>query len=141
MGIKQSPDFAEEIMDDTLCDVEECKVCIDHIGVFDNSWEQHLSTMARVLTCHEDNNFTIDPLKCKWGAQETDWLGHWLAPQGLKPWKKKIEAILNIQAPTNVKEVNSFVGALTFCRNMFAHRSHILTPLTNLTNKPKANFL
>jgi hypothetical protein len=141
MGIKQSPDFAQEIMEDTLRDIEESEVYIDDIGVFNNSWEQHLSSLARVLTRLQDNNFTINPLKCEWGVQETDWLGYWLTPQGLKPWKKKIEAILNIQAPRNVKEVRAFIGAVTFYRDMFAHRSHILTPLTELTKKPKAKFL
>jgi hypothetical protein len=98
--------------------------------------------MACVLSCClEDNNFTIDPLKCKWGAQGADWLGCWLTPQGLKPCKKKIEPVLSIQAPANVKEANLFIGAVTFYHDMFAHRSHILTPLTKLTKKPKAKFL
>jgi hypothetical protein len=59
----------------------------------------------------------------------------------LKPWKKKIEAILNTEHPRNVKEARSFIGAVTFHRDMFAHGSHMLTPLTELTKKPKAKFL
>jgi hypothetical protein len=141
MGIKQSPDFAQEIMEDTPRDVEECDVYIDDIGAFNSTWEEHLATLERVLTRLQDNDFIINPLKCKWGAQETDWLGHWLTPNGLKPWKKKIEAILNIEHPQNVKEARSFIGAATFHRDMFAHRSHMLTPLTELTKKPKAKFL
>jgi hypothetical protein len=59
MGIKQS------LMRDALRDIEERAACIDDIGSFDNSWEQHLSTMARVLTRLENNNvFIIDRLKC-----------------------------------------------------------------------------
>ena len=141
MGIKQSPDFAQEIMEDTLRDIEECDVYIDDIGAFNSTWEEHLATLARVLTRLQDNNFTINPLKCEWGVQETDWLGYWLTPNGLKPWKKKIEAILNMDPPRSVKEVRSFIGAVTFYRDMFAHRSHILTPLTELTKNPKAKFL
>ena len=38
--------------------------------------------------------------------------------------------ILNIQPPCNVKEVGSFIRAVTYYHDMFAHPLHILTPLT-----------
>jgi hypothetical protein len=137
MGVEQSPDFAQESMEDTLHDIEECDVYIDDIKAFNSTWEQHLATLEPVLNHLQDNNFTINPLKCLWGAQETDWLGCWLTPTGLKSWKKKIEAMLvNMERPRNVKEARSFIGAVTFYRCMFAHATHMLTPLTELTKKP-----
>jgi hypothetical protein len=93
MGIKQSPDFAQEIMEDTPRDLEESEVYIDDIGIFNNSWEEQLSSLARVLTRLEDNNFTINPLRCEWGAQETDWLGYWLTStrsQAISSKKKRL---------------------------------------------------
>jgi hypothetical protein len=55
----------------------------------------------------------------------------------LKPWNKKIKAILQMDAPKDVKQVRSFVGAVTCCQDMCPHRSHTLAPLTNLTGKGK----
>jgi hypothetical protein len=42
MGLKCSPDFAQETMENIFCYVEDAEVYIDDIGVFSNSWEHHV---------------------------------------------------------------------------------------------------
>ena len=134
MGIKESPDIAQEIMETTLNDLREfLEIYIDDIGVFSNSWEEHVSHLQQTLSRLEQAGFTVNPLKCEWATQETDWLGYWLTPNGLKPWNKKVKAILAIKPPKNKKQLRSFIGAITFYRNMWPHRSHILAPLTAMT--------
>jgi RNase H-like domain found in reverse transcriptase/Reverse transcriptase (RNA-dependent DNA polymerase) len=130
MGIKQSPDIAQQIMEDLFRRFEEVSVYIDDIGVFSNNWEDHLRSLRNVLTVLQENNLTVNPLKCEWAVQETDWLRYWLTPVGLKPWKKKIQSILNLLQPSSIKELRSFIGAVTFYRDMFPKRSHLLAPLT-----------
>ena len=87
-----SPNIAQEIMEDLLHNIEESDIYIDDVGAFDDSWELHLQTLDHILKCLQDNNFTVNPLKSEGGVKETNWLGYWLTPTGLKPWCKKIDA-------------------------------------------------
>jgi hypothetical protein len=136
MGIKQSPDFAQEVMEDIFCDMSDVKIYINDIGKWAQSWDHHQKVVAKVLERLETNGFTVKPLKCEWAVQETDsWLGYWLTPQGLKPWKKKVDGILKMQPPQNVKQTCSFIDAVSFYRDIFPRCSHHLAPLTNLTGK------
>jgi hypothetical protein len=95
VAVKQLPGAAQEIMENLLRDFDGTDVCIDNVSIFSNSWSECLNRLKKVLTILESANFTIDPLKCEWAVQETDWLGCWLTPTCLKPWHREIDAVLN----------------------------------------------
>ena len=55
-------------------------------------------------------------------------------PEGVKGWcnGKKIDAILLVEPPTEIKELHSFLVMVAHYRDMWPHPSHILAPLTSL---------
>jgi hypothetical protein len=136
MGLKCSPDFAQEEMENISRDISEAEVYFDDISVFTKTWEEHMKVLCILIQKLKDNGFTIYPLKCEWAFKETDWLGYWLTPNGVKPRKKKIDAILKMQPPTTLKLLRGFVGMVNYYRDMWQHRSDILAPLTAITGAP-----
>jgi hypothetical protein len=133
MEISAAPDIAQEIMEHVLLDLlDELEVYLDDIAAFSNSWEEHLVLLDKLLNILQDKGFAVNLLKGKWGIQETDFLGHWLTPTGVKPWCKKIDAILRMRAPTNIKELCSFLGMVTYYHYMWPRCAHILALLTVL---------
>jgi hypothetical protein len=66
MGLKCSPDFAQEVIENIFQEVEDAEVYIDDIGAFSNSWEEHMALFSKIFTLLHNNGFTVNPLKCEW---------------------------------------------------------------------------
>ncbi len=49
MGLKCSPKFAQEVMENIFHEVEDAEVYNDDIGAFSNSWKEHMALLCRSL--------------------------------------------------------------------------------------------
>ena len=68
-----------------------------------------------------------------------EYLGFCVTRTGIQPINKIEEAIVNTKPPKNTKEVRALIGIVNYYRYIWARRSHLLHPLTELT-PPKAKF-
>ena len=62
-------------------------------------------------------------------------MGHIVSNQGISPNPKLVEAITNWKPPTNVKEIQQFLGLCNYYRCFIHQFSDIASPLTQLTKK------
>jgi hypothetical protein len=68
-------------------------------------------------------------------ALEIEYLGYILTRDGITPQSNKVQAILTIQLPQNVKELRDFLGMVQYYHDLWARRSEILAPLTSLVGE------
>ncbi len=54
---------------------------------------------------------------------------------GIKPQSKKVQAILAIQLPKNVRELRHFLGMVQYYCDLWARQSEMLAPLTSLVGE------
>jgi hypothetical protein len=78
MGLKYSPDYAQEVMENIFRDVEDAEVYIHDIEPVSHSSDDHMALLRTILTKLQEDCFTVNPLKCEWAVKGTDWLGYWL---------------------------------------------------------------
>ena len=64
--------------------IEDIKVYLDDVAAFLDDWNSYLGLLEKMLTLLQEKGFMVNPAKCKWGVQETIFLGQWLTPEGVK---------------------------------------------------------
>ena len=79
----------------------------------------------------------LNPIKSYFAALETEYLGYIITRNGIKPQKKKVEAILNMGIPKTVKQLRGFIGMVNFYRDSWRRRAHHMAPLTKLLSQKK----
>ena len=77
----------------------------------------------------------VNAKKSFFAQQQLEYLGYWVTTKHITPLSKKVQAILDIAQPKTKKQLRSFIGIVNYYRDAWIRRSHILTPLTQLTGK------
>jgi len=108
---------------------------IDDILIYSRTIEEHVQHIQQVLAVFKEHKLKINIEKCSFFQSEVEVLGHKVSVDGLSPMDNKIQAIRNWEAPSNVHELRSFLGATGYYRNFIEHYAQITAPLCKLLKK------
>ena len=137
-GLRNATGQFQMVLDHELrrCGLEHCAMAfVDDILVFSPSPEQHLADCGAVLQCLIRCGLKLHPDKTVLAAEEVEFLGHMVSAQGLRPMAAKIAAILALQPPTNLTELQALLGLVNYYRCYVPKFSDITAPLNQLTRK------
>jgi hypothetical protein len=89
-----------------MATLEYVRVYIDDLLVITKgSLDDHLDKLKQVFIILCDAGLKINATKSVFCAQETEYLGCILTRDGIKPQPKKVQSILALNLPNNVKEL------------------------------------
>lgn len=77
---------------------------------------------------------TLKSFKCKFGAEQLDYLGYRILKGVVKPGRK-VEAIINFPVPKDAHELRRFLGFSGYFRRFIVNYAMVAESLTHLTRK------
>ena len=128
-GIKSIPEMYQRCMSEIVEDIEGVEVIVDDILVWASTVEEHDKRLKLTLDRIRQNNIKLNESKCEFRKEEIDYVGHNLSSEGLKPAEEKIRAVKDMKKPENKKELQTFLGFITYLQKFLPNMSEISAPL------------
>ena len=112
---------------------------LDDLNVLGRNFKDHLSNLVQSFERLRKYNLKLKPRKCHFFQKEVPFLGRLATTQGIAIDPNKIKVVLEWPAPTNKREVESFLGFANYHRCHIKEYAKLAGPLYELTG-PKSPF-
>ena len=122
-------------MDDTLRDLPGVVSIADDIAIFGSTEQEHDRNLRLLMECARQKNLVFNPSKCQIKQSEIPFFGNIYSSSGIKPDPKKVQAIQDLKEPSNVTELQSFLGLVTYLAPYIPNLSEQTSPLRMLLLK------
>ena len=96
---------------------------------------EHSNRLIAVFKRLQENDVLVKPEKFVFMTKEISYLGFKITEKGLFKTDEKIKVIKESLAPTNVSEVRSFLGLVTFYSKFVQNLATMVAPIYQLTRK------
>ena len=83
------------------------------------------------MTCRK-YGISLNPKKSLFGLEEGKLLGHIISKDGIRIDSERIQAILQIPYPRNIKELQAFLGKINFLRRFIPNLAELIRLLRNM---------
>jgi hypothetical protein len=124
-------EFIEEIVE----------VFMDDFSVYRKTFMDCLANLDKVITRCAEVDLVLNWEKCHFMVKQGIVLGHVISERGIEVDNAKVETVEQLQPPTDVKSLRSFLDHIRFYKRFIKDFLKITKPLTHLLQKDVAfNF-
>ena len=135
MGLASSPGWFQSIMLRVCDGLKRVRLFIDDIVCFSKNGAEHVADLERFFERLTIFNLKLAPKKAYIGVRVIKSLGHRVTAKGVEPDPEKVEAMTKLPMPSNVSQLRSLLGALSYYRKFLPQMSTVTRPLNTLLKK------
>ena len=107
-------------------------VYLDDLLIYSKTKAEHLQHLRSVLALLRKNGLYAKLSKCSFMQDETEFLGHTITKEGIKPSAGLTKAIRDWPTPKSTKDVQQFLGLAQFYQQYVSGFATIALPLSSL---------
>ena len=140
-GLKVSSELFQSALNEALHGLNGVHIIADDILVVgkgdsdDAATHDHDKNLRALLQRCVEKSIKLNKDKIKLGRKEVPYMGNTLTPGGLKADKSKINAIVEMPPPNDIKGVRRLMGMANYLMRFLPNLSSMLEPIRKLTLK------
>ena len=134
-GIKSASEICQSIIAEIIEGIPGVANSQDDIIIWGSSPQELTNRTRLCLESIRKSGLKLRKHKCQFGVTKITFLGHTISAEGIRPDVKKVSAIIDMLAPTNVKELQRFLGMITYLGKFIPNLSKETAPLRKLLEK------
>ncbi|CAI7787783.1 unnamed protein product [Closterium sp. NIES-54] len=116
--------------------LDKCVIIyLDDILVYNRDKQQHLADLEEVFTILDKHRLLTKGSKCEIFQDRLEFLGHVISKAGVEIDPKKLDTVKAWHPPTNITELQSFLGFANYVRRFVPDMARFTDPLTDLLGK------
>lgn len=113
-GISSAPEIFQKRSNELFGDIPGVNIVFDDLIIAAADDSEHDRILKQVLDRAQKNGVKFNQKKIQYKVGQVKYLGHILSSTGVRPDDVKVQAILNMPSPTNQKELQRFLGMVTY---------------------------
>ena len=112
-----------------------CLVYLDDIIIYSDNSSEHVNHVRLVTERLRFNNLKVKMSKCRFAHTSVEYLSHIIRDGTMTTNPSKTEAVSGYVRPKTVKQLQSFLGLVSYYRKFIKGCASICSPLITLTKK------
>jgi hypothetical protein len=131
-GLKNAAQTFQHLMDKLFRHLPFVFVYLDDILIASKDLTEHMRHLRLVFKILQSAGLQINPAKCTFSVSSLTFLGHNVDSSSISPMEKHVKALTDFPPPSDLKQLQRFLGLINFYRRFLPGIAGTLQPLTDL---------